>query len=485
MSVNSPDGVRAAEAEWETPYSSPELEWESHESAYSNPETEWETHESHFSNPYSMPEAVHYSTPEMEDEWEAHENHYSNPYSNPEDEWETQYSAPEAVQYSTPESEWESHESHFSNPYSAPEMEDEWESEHHYSNPEGEYEWEAHARRPAPQAARPAAHSRPAARPASHRPPAGRAGSHAPSGHRPVRPIPLTSRVSTHTVRRLIPAAQRAANGVAHHVVGRAATGIGPSLPGGIPAQRRYGRRRFYGQGPRFGPRPGYASPVGRADSAGTFGLTPAGGTVAAYGPRSSGRTRTRRSQTVAGLFRQLSRIFGEAETEVTEMEAELFGVNEFEGELSAHETAHEAALTEVLAAEAAHTESESEAEALLGAALPITITIMGGRRPLRRVQPTLARANARLVRSIRASGPSGPQLLRAVPAIQRRTIASLKVAQRAGKPITPTMVARVMAGQAARVLSTPTIFGPAVTRNTAVRQSTVAPAGRRIRPLH
>src|SRR5437588_13026870 len=94
MSVNSPDGVRAAEmeAEWESPYSSPEMEWETHESHYSNPETEWEAH---YSNPYSMPEAVHYSTPEMEGEWETHEAHYSHPYSNPEAEWETHYSSPE------------------------------------------------------------------------------------------------------------------------------------------------------------------------------------------------------------------------------------------------------------------------------------------------------------------------------------------------------------------------------------------------------
>jgi hypothetical protein len=186
----------------------------------------------------------------------------------------------------------------------------------------------------------------------------------------------------------------------------------------------------------------------------------------------------------VASLFRQLSRIFGEGEMESAEMEAALFGASEFEGEIAAHETAHEAALTEVLAAEAAHTESEGEAEALLGTALPITITIMGGRRALRRVKPTLAQANARLVRSIRRSGPSGPQLLRAVPTIQRRAVASLKAAQRAGHPITPNLVARVMAGQAARVLGTPSIFGPAVTRNTAIRQSTVAPAGRRVRPL-
>ena len=51
-----------------------------------------------------------------------------------------------------------------------------------------------------------------------------------------------------------------------------------------------------------------------------------------------------------------------------------MTGGNAMSGELAANESAHEAALTEVMAAEATHTASESEAEALLGATLPITI---------------------------------------------------------------------------------------------------------------
>jgi hypothetical protein len=164
-------------------------------------------------------------------------------------------------------------------------------------------------------------------------------------------------------------------------------------------------------------------------------------------------------------------------------MEAEFFGANEFEGELAGHEAAHEAALTEVLAAEAAHTESESEAEALLGMSLPIMIRVMGDQRALRPVMPTLARGNARLVRSLHRSGPTGRQLLRAVPAIHRRALASLRAARRRGRPITPTLVARVLAGQTARVLGSPTVLGRALVRNTAIRQRTVAPPGRRVRP--
>jgi len=232
-------------------------------------------------------------------------------------------------------------------------------------------------------------------------------------------------------------------------------------------------------------PRPTY---TGWAPGTTRPGTTRPGTTAASGGPGLKRRRRfplspAARRTTVSGLFRQLSAIFGAGESAAAELEAELFGVNEFEGELAAHEAAHEAALTEVLAAEAAHTESESEAEALLGATLPITITIMGGRRALRPVLPTLARGNTRLVRGIHRGGPSARQLLRAVPTIQRRTIASLRAAQRSGRPITPRLVTQVLAGQAARVLGTSPILGRALVRNTAIRQGAVAPAGQRVRP--
>jgi hypothetical protein len=52
----------------------------------------------------------------------------------------------------------------------------------------------------------------------------------------------------------------------------------------------------------------------------------------------------------------------------------------------------------------------------------------------------------------------------------------------RRGRPITPVLVARVLAGHTARVLGTPQVVGRSLVRNTAVRQSTVAPAGRFVR---
>ena len=170
----------------------------------------------------------------------------------------------------------------------------------------------------------------------------------------------------------------------------------------------------------------------------------------------------------------------GEAEAEAAE--AALFGTGSGELE-SGHPDADQAALTEVLAAEAAHTPSEAEAQALLGAALPITIRTMRGRRQLRPVTPALVRANARLVHGLRQSGPAGPNLLRLVPKIQRNTVATIKQQQRSGRPVPPSMVAPIMAAQATRVLGTPRKCGPALVRNAVVRQRTVAPAGRPVAP--
>src|SRR6266536_2702231 len=155
--------------------------------------------------------------------------------------------------------------------------------------------------------------------------------------------------------------------------------------------------------------------------------------------------------------------------------EARLFGANEYEAEVAEHEMAHEAALTEVMAAEATHTESESEAQALLGAAIPLSIRVMGDKMSIKGITPMLVRVNAQLVRNLHRQGRPGRRLIGAVPAIQRRTLATLNAIQRTGRPITPALAREVMAGQATRVLGTPDICGRALVRNMVIRKRTVA----------
>jgi hypothetical protein len=168
-----------------------------------------------------------------------------------------------------------------------------------------------------------------------------------------------------------------------------------------------------------------------------------------------------------------LGSVMGEAEAEVQHLEANLFGAGE--GELPAHETAHEAALTEMLAAEAANAMTEAEAASVIAATLPITIRIMGGRRAMRPVMPAMAQANSRLVRSLRRQGPQGRQLLRAVPAIQRQAVATVRAACRHGRPVTGPMAVGALATASRRVLSNPRRVSMVVSRNAAIRRR-VAP---------
>lgn len=262
--------------------------------------------------------------------------------------------------------------------------------------------------------------------------------------------LPLIGKVALPAIKRLLPIAKRAVGGVVQNLLAGGGGGGGPA-PAPVNVRRP------------SAPRPRPTRPSGG----------PGGGPA------------TPRSAMVAGLFRQLADVLAQGEREASALEAQFFGANEFQGELAGLEQAHEAALTEVLAAESAHAETESEAAALLGSSLPITIRIMGGVRPLRPVMPALVQANARLVRGLRRGGPAGAQLLRLGPPIHRRTIASLRAIRRSGRPVTPGLVHRVMAAQAARVLGSPRIAGRALIRNTAIRRGTVAPArpyGRRRR---
>ncbi len=168
-----------------------------------------------------------------------------------------------------------------------------------------------------------------------------------------------------------------------------------------------------------------------------------------------------------------------EGALEAEALEAQMFSP-EAAYEVAESEAAHEAALTELLAHEATLAESESEAASVLAGTLPITITIMGGRRALRPVMPALTQANARLVRVLRSQGPAGRQLLRAVPSIQRRAVATLRAAARRGQPISGPLAVRAMAAASHSVLNSPRQVQRAVERNAIVRQRVAPPNQRR-----
>ncbi len=168
-----------------------------------------------------------------------------------------------------------------------------------------------------------------------------------------------------------------------------------------------------------------------------------------------------------------LSSLLREGEQSAVAMEAHLFGSNEAETEVSNTEVAYEAALAEVLAAEASHSNSESEAGAFLGAAVPGIVKSMGGRDVLRSIMPTLVLANARLVRLLHQQGLEGRRLLRLVPTILRRTTASLGSAHRAGRPINSDLALHLMANHASQVLGNSKVVTGGIIRNAAIQKRT------------
>lgn len=169
-----------------------------------------------------------------------------------------------------------------------------------------------------------------------------------------------------------------------------------------------------------------------------------------------------------------------EGEMEAAQMEAAVFGTNEMEAEVSNTETAHEAALTEFLAAQAAEATTEAEAEAAIAATLPMTIRIMGGRNALRRVTPVMVQVTGQMTKMMRQQGPAGKQLLRTIPSIQRRAVSTLKAAAREGKPVNNATAVKAMANATHRVLSNPQVVNKAIARNAALRQRTAPPNPRR-----
>lgn len=159
-----------------------------------------------------------------------------------------------------------------------------------------------------------------------------------------------------------------------------------------------------------------------------------------------------------------------EGEAEAGHLEAQLFVSHEGEMEVSNTEVGQQLALTEFLASQAAEASTEAEAEAAIAASLPITITIMGGRRALRPVVPILSQANARVVSALRRRGPAGSELLRLMPTVHRQTIGTLRAAARAGQPITAPVALKAMAHVTRRVLSNPRTVARGVDRNILLR---------------
>jgi hypothetical protein len=159
--------------------------------------------------------------------------------------------------------------------------------------------------------------------------------------------------------------------------------------------------------------------------------------------------------------------------------EAEFFLLQGAEVEVADTEVARAAALTEIWATRASQAHSESEAATLIGKALSLSVGAIGDRRSLRPVLPLLLVATIRLVRFLHRYSPASRLLLRLVPTILRRTVASLLVARQWGCPMTSALVGCLMTFQTKRVLGNDSLVTQSIIRNAAIRASTFAAATR------
>ncbi|MCL4671860.1 MAG: hypothetical protein KJZ64_02770 [Sphingomonadaceae bacterium] len=101
-----------------------------------------------------------------------------------------------------------------------------------------------------------------------------------------------------------------------------------------------------------------------------------------------------------------------------------------------------------------------------MGSALTVTIA---SRAPaqVRQVLPVLAKAGGDVARTLaRSNDPRAKMLVRALPTIQKRTVATLTAKARAGKPVTPRTAARVMTKHAVRTLNSPQDLAKALANN-------------------
>ncbi len=100
-----------------------------------------------------------------------------------------------------------------------------------------------------------------------------------------------------------------------------------------------------------------------------------------------------------------------------------------------------------------------------------ITITI-ASKAPLqvKAVSPTLSSGAARLTKLMK-NNPATRPLVKVVPSIAKKTVATLARKVAKGKPVTPAIAKRVMAKHTMRVLSNPRELTKAIAKNEAKKR--------------
>lgn len=158
------------------------------------------------------------------------------------------------------------------------------------------------------------------------------------------------------------------------------------------------------------------------------------------------------------GLDSLMKGVLGDSEYE---LEGEGEGEDEWELEsaslLSPIRRVYPDALMEHLGHAAAETESEAEAEAFIGALVPLAAKLIPKVAPMvMKHAPTLIKGLTGATRTLRRN-PSTRPLVRTLPTVMRRTAQTMAKQTAQGRPVTAKGAARTLAQQTSRVLASPT----------------------------
>lgn len=136
--------------------------------------------------------------------------------------------------------------------------------------------------------------------------------------------------------------------------------------------------------------------------------------------------------------------------------EQEFEGEWEWEAEINPIRRAYPDPLMEHLGHAASATASEAEAEAFIGALVPLAARLIPQAAPvIARAAPQLIRGLAGVTRTLRSTPQTRP-LVRALPTVVQRTARTIGRQAAAGRPVPPQAAVRTLARQAARTLSSP-----------------------------
>jgi hypothetical protein len=150
----------------------------------------------------------------------------------------------------------------------------------------------------------------------------------------------------------------------------------------------------------------------------------------------------------------------------------------EYEGEVNPIRRIYPDALMEHLGHAAAEAESEEEAEAFIGALVPLAARLIPrAASAVMRVAPNLIRGVAGAARTLRANPATRP-LVRALPTVVRRTTATLARQAQQGRRVTPQAAVRTLARQTSRVIGSPAQCAQAYRRSRALDRTYHRSAG-------